>query len=274
MLYGVCSDAKGSFMGARGSGNMLSERMHNRAYGVYMGRGFHYRTVGGHYYSPRYGGGWNNTPGWDGKGGCGTCPCPMPQPLQTKVWVWVQVRVEHGLCAECRGVDVSTMEVDTFKDIASRTPCSPPTQVLVLRVCNVSIVDTLEVGLDDSELLSHCVVVGDEATQHAALRLRRLLQSHTQYVVQYVVGAKDQTHAEELEEPIELSMQSGSRLADVYHISGVLSIETEGEGWLATIEEAFGRLLLPIFILVCIVYLLRRRFAATRPQQRRQQWGT
>jgi len=248
LLCAAGIDAKGSHTGGRGPGTMVTHHSYPRAYGIYpigfYGHGYHYTRSDGKEYAPGYGH-WSSTAGWNEKEqSCGQCSCPAPNPVLTKNWVWVQIKVskQFGLdsavpnatLAGSSGLDVTTFEVDAFKEIASITACLPPTQVLVLKLCKVdkTTYSTAEEwakgGLDDRHLGKKCVTVGDEVTVHKEFRLRKLLADSV-FVVQFVVGATSEGHGKFLKPYIKIAMnQSHSKLAKLYDIKEILSIEVEG----------------------------------------------
>eukprot|EP01062_Namystynia_karyoxenos_P034701 TRINITY_DN25426_c0_g1_i1.p1 TRINITY_DN25426_c0_g1~~TRINITY_DN25426_c0_g1_i1.p1 ORF type:complete len:416 (+),score=74.77 TRINITY_DN25426_c0_g1_i1:86-1249(+) len=239
-------DAKGTAAGARAVGGRPM-RGSTAYYPLFFYGAFyrpHYR-VGNRVYSPGYGS-WGSTPGWAGNGTCdggnGTCPCPEPNPEKTKKWVWVQVRMDpasralsDNVAENITEVDVNTFEVDAFLDIASRVPCRPPTQLLVLKFCKLLKWEDAKGGLADDQLMSStiCQTVGDEATVHSSARMRHLLQSTTTAevkVMQFVVGAESEEHGNLLHKYIRAALTwDNSTLRATYNLppNALLSMETE-----------------------------------------------
>eukprot|EP01062_Namystynia_karyoxenos_P068500 TRINITY_DN6316_c0_g1_i1.p1 TRINITY_DN6316_c0_g1~~TRINITY_DN6316_c0_g1_i1.p1 ORF type:complete len:396 (+),score=34.75 TRINITY_DN6316_c0_g1_i1:61-1188(+) len=278
-----CTDAKGSAYGVRTSGSMATSTSSSRAYqtraaaGVAVGGYFAYR-VGSRNWAPSYGT-WEDHPYWNPSNGtCGTCPCPAPRESATEAWVWVQTRIPSFLCTDCAGendsvpvssqtgaVDVVTFEVDAFKEIAARQSCSPPTQVIVLRLCAISGgMIMVNGGLADDQLLDpkQCTVVGDEASQpnqHFAARFRRLLQTSSPsgivLVMQFVVGATSVSHGNSLHGPIlDAIGRNDSRLRSVYNLppNAAVSVLTETPER----ERLDATLLFVIMGGICLTFLL------------------
>eukprot|EP01062_Namystynia_karyoxenos_P058422 TRINITY_DN49973_c0_g1_i1.p1 TRINITY_DN49973_c0_g1~~TRINITY_DN49973_c0_g1_i1.p1 ORF type:complete len:390 (+),score=42.30 TRINITY_DN49973_c0_g1_i1:81-1250(+) len=244
LLWPPQAEAKGSAAGSRSgsySGRALGGGTHlgsNRAflYGAMIARPYH---VGGRAYSPAYGS-YQYAPGFSGgvNGTCGngTCPCPVPDEAKTKVWVWVQVKLPKALCnggscTDQEPYDVTTFEVDAFLDIASRVPCTPPTQVLALKLCKLTDLALVQGGLDDDQLLNAatCTTVGDEVSVHYQARARRLLQTGEYHVLQFVVGAETKAHGDSLHPHVKAALSTTSQLGQVYNLTSdaVLSVETQ-----------------------------------------------
>lgn len=255
LLLSAGADGKGGATGSRGSGSRA--RVGSGAFrrtplligaGVVAGGALGYGMYRAHNrdYSPSYGGDWY---GGDGNGTCGACECPIPREDKTRVWVWVQARARAPMCAtlddnhptNCNGnnvdsnsgttgrVDVTSFEVDAFKEIGGRASCRAPTQVLALRLCTAP----SAAPLDDAALLnpSVCQVVGEETSVHLQARLRRLLQASSgNYVIQFVVGASSEAHGDGLHGAIRDAISPTSKLGQVYSLDGALLIETENDG--------------------------------------------
>eukprot|EP01065_Artemidia_motanka_P044608 TRINITY_DN6379_c0_g1_i5.p1 TRINITY_DN6379_c0_g1~~TRINITY_DN6379_c0_g1_i5.p1 ORF type:complete len:356 (+),score=81.08 TRINITY_DN6379_c0_g1_i5:85-1152(+) len=257
------ADAKGTATTSRSIGTVRSTNPAAFHYRPYFFPLFY--THNGRSYSP--GVTWSQTPGWTGNSthgecGDGACACPVPRETSTNVWVWVQMRIGQTLCkSSCSGgsnVDVVSFEVDLFKAIASLTPCSPPTQVLMLRQCSVASESLVAGGLADDQLFSSstCTVVGDEQSVHADARARKLQQTPIK-VVQFVVGADNKTHGDVLHQYVRTAVSSGT-FKTAYSIPNnpIVLMETqEGEShfpaW-AVVLIVFGGLLCCALCFACI----------------------
>jgi len=245
------TEAKGQAYGDRAIGSRAINKRGFFFFPIY-GRTT-YTTPDGHHYSPSYGG-WSRAGGWHavnnltGNATCGdgdfVCPCPEPNENATRKWVWVQMLTTKRMCALCggadefhpeyaNGTDSVSFEVDAFMEIASRVPCMPPTTVLALKICSLSDWNLVDGGLEDDQLSDSavCETVGADT---ASLPSRRRLLSTAPgpapyYVVQFVVGATSEGHGNFLHAAIQDALlNDSSRLREVYNISGVLSMETEG----------------------------------------------
>eukprot|EP01062_Namystynia_karyoxenos_P008886 TRINITY_DN1313_c0_g1_i4.p1 TRINITY_DN1313_c0_g1~~TRINITY_DN1313_c0_g1_i4.p1 ORF type:complete len:451 (+),score=71.29 TRINITY_DN1313_c0_g1_i4:84-1355(+) len=272
------AEAKGSAAGTRSgtySGRAIGGGSRDGANRAFLYRGPYY--VGGRTYAPAYGS-YPNAPGFSGdaNGTCGngTCPCPVPDEGNTRIWVYVQFKLPNrlcngGTCTVQSVYDVTTFEVDAFLDIASRVPCTPPTQVLVLRLCTLTNPALVAGGLADDQLLNPatCTIVGDEVSVHYQARARRLLQTE-HHVVQFVVGAESKAHGDALHPHIKAALSPRSRLSQIYNIShgAVLSVETqesvsEFPGWAIAVIVVCGA-----YCLCCAWFIWKGRHNFVRPE--------
>eukprot|EP00756_Hemistasia_phaeocysticola_P028412 Hpha_TRINITY_DN16173_c2_g1::TRINITY_DN16173_c2_g1_i3::g.4344::m.4344 len=172
------------------------------------------------------------------------CECPRPKEEETKRWVWAQVVTTKKMCATCgelgnktdpQGTDASTFEIDAFLEISSTMVCTPPTTVLVLKVCPT---DSPE-ALPDSKFEegTMCMTVGAES--ESLYGRRRLLQQMDSpyYITQFVVGATSDEHGYKLEGAIEDATKSTSSLSKTYSINKLASTMTDPTPVQATISE-------------------------------------
>eukprot|EP01062_Namystynia_karyoxenos_P024523 TRINITY_DN19573_c0_g1_i1.p1 TRINITY_DN19573_c0_g1~~TRINITY_DN19573_c0_g1_i1.p1 ORF type:complete len:511 (+),score=49.54 TRINITY_DN19573_c0_g1_i1:78-1535(+) len=253
LLCAAGAEGKGSAAGARGStAGRATSRSSPGAYafagvagGVAAGAAY---AVGARRYAPAYGGYTHAT-----DPSCTTshgCPCPTPREDATRAWLWTQVRLPKKLrptpnayCAsgvECYdgSIDVTTLEVDAFIQLASQDPCNPPTEVLVLKVCALDDLALVTGGLSDDDLSnpSYCTTVGDSESRsgpHYIARARRLLQTEASYnVVQLVVGAESSDGASALVTEVLRAFKPTTQLGRTYAIpdyDSVISVTPDSE---------------------------------------------